>query len=292
MTKKQLLWERDYSVKYSTFFAVVLFLCTVSSRDVFGAFEDKPAHARLMGMESAWAASVDDISSVYSNPAGLGHINQTVLSSFYSELFSIDELGYGSISCAVPVSGLGVFGLSYDEFGPSVYREKQVIVSQGFFLGNKMLFGYNMRLMKLDISEYGSSSAQGVDVGVQSNVTESIDLGFMLKNANKPDIGGILPRSFNLAISVNPLENIGISLGFDMSRDTQTKMCTGSEVFVNKYLILRAGMQTEPVRFSAGFSLSFRQFRLDYALSNHSELDTTSSFSLQLFMSQSTSTID
>ncbi len=254
--------------------------------DVFGAFEDKPAHARLMGMESAWAASADDISSVYSNPAGLGHINQIVLSSFYSELFSIDDLGYSSISCAVPVSGIGVFGLSYDEFGPYAYRETQVIISHGFSFSSKILFGYNLRFMKLNISEYGSGSAQGVDIGVQSNVNESIALGFMLKNVNEPDIGGVLHRSLNLAIGINPVKNIGISLGVDISNDAEIRMCTGSEVLVNKYLILRAGMQTEPVRFGAGFSLLFRQFRLDYALSNHSELDATSSFSLQIILTQ------
>jgi hypothetical protein len=66
--------------------------------------------ARPAGMGGAFAAVADDLNAVQYNPAGLAQLTKTEVAATYLKYFQ--DINYGLVGGATPVSGLGVLGLS------------------------------------------------------------------------------------------------------------------------------------------------------------------------------------
>jgi hypothetical protein len=84
---------------------------------------------------------------------------------------------------------------------------------------------------------------------------------------------GMMPwmLAFGLAFEPSP----GIRSAVDVKKEPgqATRVCFGQELrIVRDFLTLRAGLQTEPIRFGAGFRTGYQNVQVDYALRTHAEL--------------------
>jgi tetratricopeptide (TPR) repeat protein len=93
------LWAQVGQTNYAAF-----------NRDGLQSYSSLPARASAMGR--AYVAVSDDLSALFSNPAGLGLMNRAEAVA-YSSLGLLDSV-QETIALGIPVEGLGAFGISGD----------------------------------------------------------------------------------------------------------------------------------------------------------------------------------
>jgi peptidoglycan-associated lipoprotein len=265
---------------------IVLSLVLISFS--FAIFEDLESGARAEGMANAFTALSNDPSAIQYNPAGLVNVSNISAMVFYKLLYG----GVGAnlhnicVNAAYPINDkAGVVGLGLQEMGISLHSEKVLTLSHSFNLIRDIAFGYNIRGYQLSQADYGSTIAFGVDFGILSKIYQRWQYGFYVRNINSPKMGNDvkynLPRIINVGIAYRP--TVGINSTFDISKEVgkPTRIAVGQELqIIEDYLTLRAGIQTEPIRFGFGLRTGMKNVFIDYALTTHSELPLTHNFGI------------
>ena len=285
-----------------TFLVIFAFLLFYFSAVLpgYGAFEEKGAGARPMGMAGAFTGVADDVNAIYWNPAGLGVVEKLEAMGMTTRLFGLKDLTYYLFGGVVPTKKMGGFGLSYSQFGCSEYRESQTIFSSGQTLGGDVYFGFNVKIMSLRIkgastnSDYGKASAFGLDVGALADISSKFRLGIMAMNLNSPRLGNCsenLAQRIMLGTSFRILSRCITSLDLHLPLSSimvEPEARAGFEILVNRNLALRAGVENDPARFTVGFGLCWKIFKFDYAFLSHPFLNNQHQFSLSFHLGDQT----
>ena len=202
-------------------FISVAFGCIFLASASFAAFEPLPVGGRAAGMAEAYSAIVDDIYSLYYNPAGILQLQRPEIGAYYSQLFvgltdnseiSRSFFGYGQ---PFGKDGrLGSIGVSYLVLDlPDLYKEESFGITYGREYKRLWNLGGSLKLLRKEIgsddftnnaidpvaggnlgpdpllSKGRSESAFGIDVGAQYRLTRAYAFGASIRNLNSPDIG-------------------------------------------------------------------------------------------------------
>ena len=90
-----------------------------------------------------------------------------------------------------------------------------------------------------------------------------------------------MPKSISIGLSYRPYEDLITSLDFNqLSGHTDSEFRFGIEYTIIENLILRAGTQTNPNRFSAGFLYNFLCADIAYSFITHHIMPTTHQLSV------------
>lgn len=267
---------------------VILLICIVSFG--FAIFEDLESGARAEGMAGAFTAIADDPSAIQFNPAGLNQIQNISATSFYKLIFG----GVGAdlhnicFNLAYPINKTtGVMGVSMQEMGISIHSEKVLTLSHGFSLVKDISFGYNLRGYQLSQGDFGSGYAFGIDLGVLTRIYKRWQTGFYIHNINNPKMGTTtkynLPRLINFGVAYRPTYGIASTLDISKEVGKPTRIMVGQEFqIIENLLTIRAGMQTEPIRFAFGLRSGIKNIFIDYAVTTHPELPLSHNFGLSV----------
>jgi len=265
---------------------LILIVCVISLS--FAMFEDLESGSRAEGMGCAFTAIADDPSSIQYNPAGLNQINNISAMSFYKLIFGGIGINLhdACLNVAYPLpKSAGVVGLGMQEMGISMHSEKVLTLSHGFSLVKDISFGYNIRGYSLTQTGFGSGYTFGIDFGLLTKIYRRWQVGFFVHNINNPKLGTDtkydLPRLINFGVAYRPM--MGINSALDISKEVgkPTRIMVGQELqIIENYLTLRAGIQTEPIRFAFGLRSGMKNIFIDYAMTTHPELPLTHNFGL------------
>lgn len=242
---------------------------------LYAAFEQKPAAARPIGMGGAFVGFSNDTNAIDYNPAGLRLIPAFQFASTYTNIYSVEGLGYANLKFAFPVKGYGDIGFLYSDFGPSEYKENVFIFSHGFGLAEGIMFGYNLKSMGLKIKEYGSDSVFALDLGALARVSDDFAIGISAKNINEPEItkgNENLTESFLTGIFYRPLTGLNFALDFEKIIDEPVALHIGTEFRLTEFFVFRTGLQTNPSKYALGFGANFKTVYFDYGYSSHATL--------------------
>ncbi|MFB0526723.1 MAG: hypothetical protein ACETVO_04580 [bacterium] len=285
-----------------TFLVIFVFLLFYFSTILpgYGAFEEKGAGARPMGMAGAFTGVADDVNAIYWNPAGLELVKEVEAMGMTTRLFGLKDLTYYLFGGVVPTKKIGAFGLSYSQFGCSEYRESQIIFSSGQSLGSEVCFGFNVKIMSIKIkgasanSEYGRASAFGLDVGALADIGSKFRLGVMATNLNGPRLGNCsetLAQRIMVGTSFRIISRCITSLDLHLPLSSimvEPEVRAGVEVILSRNFTLRAGVEDDPTRFTGGFGLRWKIFKFDYAFLSHPFLNNQHQFSFSLHLGNQT----
>ncbi len=263
-------------MKISSKFIIVLLL--VLFRNSFAQFELIDIGAKPISLGGAFTSLANNSNAVYYNPAGISQLQFREISIFYSPApFGLKELANGSVNYVEPTK-FGVFGLSAKTYGFDLYKEITVTATYSNNYKKKIFYGANVNFYNLKIQNYGSASTFGIDIGGLAYLTDFLRWGFAAFNLNRPKIGtqdDKLPQVYRTGISIQPRNDINFVL--DVEKDTRytTSVKAGIEYSVYDMIDLRAGIGTEPTRFSGGVGLYYSIFEIDYGFYNHQDLGLT-----------------
>ncbi len=260
--------------------------------------------AEATAMAGAVVANPGSEASLFHNPAGLAEIDGGFVTAGSSSLYGVD---YNYLGSLLSTPWLGNLGLTWQQSatksgGITLSEEKSLGISGGYFLqkdaNSTFMVGYSLNFLNWSLGPTAgisgdgsdglpaaSGSAVGVDVGIQAVLRGRHRVGAYLKNINSPTMGKggsvqNLPRRISVGVAYTPLNSLVTSLTVDkpLARDIEVK--GGIAYNFNDNLILRLGLQSNPNRMGAGFSLNLGGFNFDYGLLTHPVLPATQQFSI------------
>jgi hypothetical protein len=263
-------------MKIRTIVVIAIFL--LSFRITYSQFELLDIGAKPISLGGAFTSLANNSNAVYYNPAGISQLPFREVSFFYSPApFGLKELANGSVNYVEPTK-FGTFGLSAKTYGFELYKEITATLTYANNYNRKIYYGANINYYNLKIQNYGSASTLGIDIGAMAYLTDFLRWGFTAFNLNRPSIGtqkDKLPQVYRTGISVQPRTDLNFVL--DVEKDTRytASVKAGIEYTLYDMIDLRAGIGTEPTKFSGGVGFCYSLFEIDYGFYNHQDLGLT-----------------
>jgi hypothetical protein len=242
--------------------------------------------ARAGALGQATTALAADAWS-HANPAGRAAVDRRAISLVASEGFGLAELRLSALALVFPTP-IGTFAGGAQSFGYDAYRENRVRAgfARRFAIGpsRHLLVGLDVVYYQNRIEEYGSASAVGLTVGWLAPVIPGLHAGFCMSNVNAPSLaeGEELERSIAIGFMYHPIPRMRVLI--DAIKDVRFPLSfrAGLEVQPVSLLFLRAGVATEPVRFSTGVGVHLGVLNADVAAERHELLGWTPGVSVSV----------
>lgn len=238
--------------------------------------------ARALALGRAASALGGDVWG-HHNPASWATLPGRAGSAFASQAFGLSELRLGAVALAEPTR-FGTVAASARTYGFEDFRETVfgLGVARSFAVSatRRVHAGLRLGYTSVSIPTFGSAGALGLSLGALTEVLPGLDFGFHAYNLNRPEITEADPlrRGLEVGLAYRPAEQALVLVGVDKEVDFPVSFRGGLEVQPVEVLFLRAGVTTEPVRFSAGVGVALGILRADVAAERHEVIGWTPSF--------------
>ena len=245
-----------------------------------GAFEFQAVGARAGGLGDTfvgWAAGVD---GVFWNAGALAWGEGVSITGGYERPFGIDVLDANAFG-TVASTGRAAIGLSYQDYGFSLYRERIVGLAFGHRVVSRLGLGLRIRRLLLSVAGGAKRSWTAFDLGARMVLGAQVMLGLAAWNAGGQSVdvlgqGGMVGVGFEVAPDLALLVDVRKEAG------RSTGVSVGMEYSLARRVMLRLGAGGPAERFSMGAGVAHRGFRIDYATLYHTVLGLSHRVSLTL----------
>lgn len=182
----------------------LLFLARPSA--VRASFEGHGWGVRAIGMGGAFAATADDATAVFFNPAGTAWLSQKEVSAMWQKAYpglTDIQIVSGYVSAVLPTR-IGTWGaaLADHNFG-NLLKENIGVAHYAFMLGDRVSVGVNAKYLFHDYRiatdpefsgnpVFNNGSTKGafaLDGGILLRPMPAVSLGVTARNINEPDVG-------------------------------------------------------------------------------------------------------
>jgi tetratricopeptide (TPR) repeat protein len=254
-----------------------------------GYFMNQGAGARALAMGRTFVAIADDVSAIYWNPAGLAQVPKKELQLMNVPLFDdtvYNFIGYAHSMLKPWTVGIGIMQLQsggftrrddYNTPGDTFSGQDQaVLVSAGYDLSD-FYIGCTAKSVSNKLDTF-SSTGFGMDVGLLSKLGSGFSLGINLQNV----IGAKIQRDYiadETPMTIRPGiawtsddKTYKVALDIDNTANQSIKPHFGIEYCPNNVFAFRAGYDNG--NLTAGIGISPKDFSIDYAIVNHTDLGT------------------
>jgi competence protein ComEA len=238
------------------------------------SFEEVQTDARIYGLAGAGVALSDLTGSDLNNPALPALAPDLSASSGGVVPFGLTDLTAFSAAYAYRKEKMGVAAV-LSTLGNRLYRENILKGAFSCRLIDKAAVGASLNCHQLSIERYGSAAGMGLDLGLLGKPAEWLALGMVAGNVNRPTVGQNgeeLSQNLSLGATVEPLDEITLSVEIHGQRGWPCQVRIGQEYRYRNLLALRAGFCDRPNAASLGFGVFYKTFRLDYAVRTHPDL--------------------
>ncbi len=261
-----------------------------------GAFNTLPPNALSAGMGGSRVAGRGEVSCLDYNPAGLSCIDNLNLSFSYRDYYSLGLVGHSYAGLAYPV-GQGVgFAFSLDRVGTTRniefldYSEEKYSLGVGADVNSIPGLSAGGAFTFYRVVSEENASGWGLSGGLlwtPQNLKE-LSLGLSLRNLNNPAITWTtgaedrLSPSFATGLEYRHFSGLSgaLSLGDGLKTGVQYD-------FPGNIFSLRAGyrgLADFRGTLSAGLSVAYSFFRIDYAAESHAALGLSHFFTVNTYI--------
>lgn len=211
-----------------------------------------------------------DISSAFSNPAGLAHLRGFTAMAAAENRFLTAEIQHFSAAAAI-TAGPGNFGLTVQYFGFEGFNEQKLGLVYGRRLSESMSIGAKLFYFGNRIPEYGARHLLSFEAGIQAAVLPDLHLAARVHNPVRQEIseGSFLPSIFEIGMAYLPSRKLLIALEAEKDIDFPVRIKSGLEYLMTTPLYLRFGIASAPATYSFGVGLQ---------LPEHIKIDLSSNY--------------
>jgi hypothetical protein len=237
--------------------------------------EGEPIGARAASMGNASVSSTD-IWSIFNNPAGMA--KQSVFSAGvnYENRYLMKELGLKSAALVLP-SRFGVLGLSFNQFGYSLYNENKIGLAYARSFGEILRIGVQLDYLSTKIAEgYEGANLFTFELGIQSTINDKISLGAYVFNPigfsasqYSDEAAPIIAR---LGLTYNFTSSFSGIAEVEKNFETRASVRLGLEYLFQEKFSVRTGISTYPAQYTLGAGMQFLHFQFHIAGSMHQTL--------------------
>ncbi len=251
-------------VRRLSFFLILLFK-TLNAQDI------NPG-SRLTSMGNTGVA-LQDVWSIQSNPAGIASLAAPSAGLTYQKNYPGTSLSTEAAVFVYPLKNYA-FGLSFQSFGFSAYKDLRVGFAYARKFGKAVYIAVDFNFHQISIPAYGSSRAFSIDAGFQYKPSKELIIGAHISNisnsAYDQAAGAGIPVQLAVGVSYRfsgelLLSTCVVAANGDRGGDLRT----GMEYSIMSQLAFRAGVGVHPFNQYAGIGYVFKHVSVDLAVSNH-----------------------
>jgi hypothetical protein len=249
--------------------------------------------AKQIGLGKTYAASSQDASSIFLNPAGLASINQKRINSMYTNI--TDDVNYIAFAYAHPTNigniGIGLLRIGVD----SIYKTSEAEVIEGQFnyfnnlfylsyakkLNYRTSLGFSLKYVEQNFQNISDekNSSIGLDLGGIIKLTPKLNFGLAAKNILS--LGNEnFKKEIKVGLTTLIVDNLSLSLDADIQEYYPLTFQSGVGWKPLDFISLRAGAEeafanstNKILNYSIGLGLNFNNINFDYAYYIDNELD-------------------
>lgn len=230
------------------------------------------------------SAALSDFWATHNNPAGFATWKDISAGIYYENRFMMKELAYKNAGVLLPTNA-GVLGLSVSQFGYHLYNENKIGLAFAKDFGPYLKLGLQLDYLFFKFSEdYANRAAATFEIGMQSNITETLSVGVYLFNPVHVKIRSInndkIPIIMRLGLSYMVKSNFMITSEIEENFEKNFIYRFGLEYKAMKNFFIRTGIQIHPEIFSFGFGYQYKWLTIDISGQLHQELGASLQCSL------------
>ncbi len=289
---------------------IIILLSTISFSLFTQSFSNiSHIGSKSMGMAGAVVSDINDLETVFYNPAGLINVEPYCLIAGTTDLYGLNFLNHQFLSVSLPSNSAFSFQQLGTNTGGSsdknLSSEKSISFSKAFYLlddaNSKLSIGYNVNGLIFYQAESagvngdgvgglssGETTVVGLDIGVHASLRDKISFGAFIKNINNPSIGkgsssAPLPRRMDVGLTYNPFNGLFTTFAIEkvLGQD-QSSFKFGIQYDIVESLSFRTGIQMNPNRFGFGLSYKLNKIELSYSLLTHHLLSASNLLSVKV----------
>ncbi|MBU1010808.1 MAG: hypothetical protein KKD74_11800 [Bacteroidetes bacterium] len=234
--------------------------------------------ARSGGLGKA-SVSLSDFWSLQNNPAGISLHQHIEAGIYFENRFLIKELALKSAGIIVPVK-IGVLGLSFNQFGGSLYNENKLGLAYARSFGPMLRIGVQLDYLSTRFGE-GYAGAQNItfELGVQSTLNDHITAGAFLFNPLKGKLSELtnerIPITLRFGITYHFNDKFFGIAEIEKQSDLKPALRLGMEYAINARFYARLGTSTQTDQLTFGTGISVGRLTIDISAALHQYLGTS-----------------
>lgn len=249
------------------FFLVIFFVAAV-----FASGDNFLSGGRAAALSGA-AITLSDVYATTNNQAGLGFMTDYSVGVYTDRRFLNAKVNNVNIAVALPFEQVGVFGLSANYYGFSLYNETKIGLAYARKFGAKFSMGVQFDYLRLSMAELGNRNFFTLEMGMQYKPWKVLTIGAHIYNPIpykvEPVFGERLPTILKFGVGYEPAQKVLIAAEYEQDIYYKPRFKAGVEYRVVKYVSLRAGTQTAPFCGTFGFGVNVVGLKLDAAAAYH-----------------------
>jgi hypothetical protein len=234
--------------------------------------QDVNPGSRLTSMGNTGVA-LQDVWSMQSNPAGIASLAAPAVAITYQKNYPGTSLSTEAAAVVYPLKN-HAFGLSFQSFGFSAYKELRLGFAYARKFGNAVYTALGFNYHQLSITSYGSVSGFSIDAGLQYKPSKELIIGAHVSNLSNSSYdkgaGAAIPVQLAVGASYRFSEELLLSSSVVAGTDKSGgDFRTGMEYCLLSQLAFRAGVGVHPFNQYAGLGYILKHVSVDLAVSNH-----------------------
>lgn len=266
-------------------FTIILISLLLTQTSLAGN-DNTPTGGRSSAMGSA-SVALSDFWSVHNNQAGLAGFTNIAAGIYFENRYLMKELSQKSGAFVMP-SRSGVFGMSYDYFGSTLYNESKIGFAFARSFGSNFSAGIQLDYLNTHLSEnYGNHGAFTFEVGVQARINKNLVMGAHVFNPLNVKISSEtserIPAIIRIGAGYNFSETLLLTGEIEKNITLKTRVKSGVEYRVVKQAFIRAGITTNPMTYSFGFGIDLKKLKVDLASTMHQVLGYSPQLSISYY---------
>ncbi len=238
----------------------------------------QPTGSKAAAMGNAFVSRTD-VFAIYHNQAGLAKMQNFAVALFYenrffSSLQANNLLQTRAIVASLPV-GNGNIALQYNMFGPSRWAESNAGIAYAIPLSEKISAGIQISYFGSRMPEDNSTViTMGFEGGVIYAINDNTSIGAHLSNPYTPAINTSIYNEhipWKVKFGGHSILSPDFIFSYEIEKIQEQKniLKLGGEWLTTENFALRAGINTTPVRFYAGFGYNTNSLNIDISYSNN-----------------------
>jgi hypothetical protein len=233
-----------------------LFLLALSMPVVAQVFMRPVDNAAALALGGAVVA-YPGIGSGLENDAVPGFANKAAVFAGAAMPFGISGWQTARFQGFARMSPRDGFGLDIAHAGIEVYSEQQFRLLYGRRLGEKIMLGGSVSILRVSAQEYGNTTGATFSLSMLANPLKGLWLGAKIQNPLDLELAGaVLPAVLRIGAAWQPAPVLTLLLETEKDLERPAQLKAGIEYLPVDQLVLRTGIRTDPARF--GFGAGYR----------------------------------
>ncbi len=265
----------------------VWMLMLLSSRVVVA--QDYNLGARAQALGGSGVACATDPEGQFINPAALAQVPGSAVTLFYSRPFGIKEITLSSVAASTAFGKISFGGaivhLAQAQFDDQTYQltlaAKISLLAARRSEAKHFLLGVQSAWRRVRIAGYETLHSGRMNAGLVVPITPRLAWGAVFGNV----IGSgreQQPRSLALGLHYRPSTRFTGQIDLYKQSGFAQEIRSGIELALFSPLLLRAGIATNPDRFTIGLAFAFQPVTLHFTTFSHFDLGWTQQYAATL----------